>query len=85
MTALFTVNFEVHMMHHDETFACTSEPMMQKYVPEFIQKITEAGHTLVKVCRVEEEPEDLEEEVVVEDIDDPFENNPDIVVEEDFD
>lgn len=80
MTALFTVNFEVHMMHHDETFACTSEPMMQKYVPEFIQKITEAGHTLVKVCRVEEEPE----EITVEDID-PFENNPDIVIEEDFD
>lgn len=84
MTILFTVKFDVHMACFDETFACTSEPMTQHYLPEFIQKITEAGHTLVEVCRVEEdhEPEDYEDEeiVVEEDWDD---DDPDLEICED--
>lgn len=81
----FVVKFEVHMFSsYDEVFECNSKPMKQEFVPAFIQAITEAGHTLVEVCRVEdteEDPEDYEEEIVVEE--DWDDNDPDLEVYED--
>lgn len=81
----FVVKFEVHMFSsYDEVFECHSKSMKQEFIPAFIQAITEAGHTLVEVCRVEEdhEPEDYEDEeiVVEEDWDD---DNPDLEICED--
>lgn len=74
----FVVKFEVHMFSsYDEVFECHSKSMKQEFIPAFIQAITEAGHTLVEVCRIEdteEDSEDYEEEIVVEenwDDDDP--------------
>lgn len=53
---------------------CESEPIPQDEVASFIQTINNAGFALVSVNRVEEVEEDTD-----------FENNHDIVVEEDID
>ena len=68
MSAMFIVKFDVQVLWGN-VFTCQSDPMDQSDLGDFLTAITNAGHTLVEVCRVEQEEEDVyieEEEIVIE-------------------
>lgn len=71
MSAMFVIKFDVQVLWGN-VFTCQSNPMDQSDLGDFLTAITNAGHTLVEVCRVEQEEED-----------DVFFDNEDIIVEED--
>lgn len=71
MSTMFIVKFDVQVLWGN-VFTCQSDPMSQSEVGDFVTAITNAGHTLVEVCRVEQEEEDV------------FSDNDDIIIEEDF-
>ena len=71
MSTMFMVKFDVQVFWGN-VFTCQSDPMDQSDLGDFLTAITNAGHTLVEVCRVEQEEEDV------------FSDNDDIIIEEDF-